>query len=182
MLETIREYAAERLEDLPEFSAAARRAHAAYFADFAQRQWDDLTGQRREPALAAMAAEIDNLRLAWDYWVAASDLDQLNKLVDSLWLLYDARGWYHATIELTTDLLNVLSSSESTPERAAQEVTLRISLARALMAIKGYTPEVEQAHTRALELLEGRALPQLFPVLRSLASFYNFRAEHDKGV
>jgi predicted ATPase/class 3 adenylate cyclase len=182
MLETIREYAAERLDDLPEFAAAARRAHAAYFADFAQRQWEDLTGQRREPALAAMAADLDNLRLAWDHWAAASDLDQLNKLIDSLWLLYDARGWYHATIELTTDLLNVLSSSESTPERAAQEVTLRISLARALMAIKGYTPEVEQAHTRALELLEGRALPQLFPVLRSLASFYNFRAEHDKGA
>jgi predicted ATPase/class 3 adenylate cyclase len=182
MLETIREYAAERLDDQPEFSAAAHRAHAAYFADFAQQQWEDLTGQRREPALAAMAADIDNLRLAWDHWVAERDLDQLNKLLDSLWLLYDARGWYHATIELTTDLLDVLSSSPATPERAAQEVTLRISLARALMAIKGYTPEVEQAHTRALELLEGRELPQLFPVLRSLASFYNFRAEHDKGA
>jgi predicted ATPase/class 3 adenylate cyclase len=182
MLETIREYAAERLDDLPEFSDAARRAHAAYFADFAQRQWEDLTGQRREPALAAMAADLDNLRLAWDHWAAASDLDQLNKLIDSLWLLYDARGWYHATIELTTDLLNVLSSSPATPERVAQEVTLRISLARALMAIKGYTAEVEQAHTRALELFEGRELPQLFPVLRSLASFYNFRAEHDKGA
>ena len=129
-----------------------------------------------------MAADLDNLRLAWDHWAAASDLDQLNKLIDSLWLLYDARGWYHATIELTTDLLNVLSSSPATPERAAQEVTLRISLARALMAIKGYTAEVEQAHTRALELFEGRELPQLFPVLRSLASFYNVRAEHDKGA
>jgi predicted ATPase/class 3 adenylate cyclase len=182
MLETIREYATERLDDQPEFSAAARRAHAAYFADFAQRQWADLTGQRREPALAAMAADVDNLRLAWDHWAAERDLDQLNKLLDSLWLLYDARGWYHATIELTTDLLNVLSSSPSTPERAAQEVTLRISLARALMAIKGYTAEVEQMHARALELLEGRELPQLFPVLRSLASFYNFRAEHDKGA
>jgi predicted ATPase len=182
MLETIREYAAERLNDLPEFSAAARRAHAAYFADFAQRQWEHLTGQGREPALAAMAADIDNLRLAWRYWVAASDLDRLNKLVNSLWLLYDARGWYHATIELTTELLNVLSSSPSTPERATQEITLRTSLARALMAIKGYTSEVEEAHTRALELFEGQELPQLFPVLRSLASFYNFRAEFDKGA
>jgi predicted ATPase/class 3 adenylate cyclase len=182
MLETIKEYAAERLDDLPEFSAAARRAHAVYFADFAQRQWEHLTGQRREPALAAMAIDVDNLRLAWDHWAAERDLDQLNKLLDSLWLLYDARGWYHDTIELTTDLLNVLSSSPATPERAAQEVTLRISLARALMAIKGYTSEVEQAHTRALELLEGQELPQLFPVLRSLASFYNFRAEFDKGA
>ena len=29
MLETIREYAAERLDELPEFAAAARQAHAA---------------------------------------------------------------------------------------------------------------------------------------------------------
>jgi predicted ATPase len=92
MLETIREYAAERLDELPEFAAAARQAHGAYFADFAKRQWQDFTGQRREAALAAMAADIDNLRAAWRYWVARRDRVQLNKLVDSLWLLYDARG------------------------------------------------------------------------------------------
>jgi predicted ATPase/class 3 adenylate cyclase len=183
MLETIKEYAAERLADLPEFCAAAYRAHASYFADFAQRQWERLTGQQREPALAAMAADIENLRVAWRYWVAERDLDQLNKLVDSLWLLYDARGWYHATIELTTDLLDVLASSPSTPERAAQEVTLRTSLARALMAIKGYTTEVEDAYERALELFEGTPeLPQLFPVLRGLANFYIYRAEFEKGA
>ncbi len=183
MLETIREYAAERLEDLPEFSAAARRAHAVYFADFARRQWEDLTGDRRDAALAAMAADFENLRLAWDHWVAEGDLDQLNKLVDSLWLLYESRGWYQATIELTTGLLDVLSSRPSTPERAMQEVTLRTSLARALMAIHGYTQEVEQAYDRALGLFEGeRELPQLFPVLRGLASFYNYRAEFEKGA
>ncbi|HEV8597604.1 MAG TPA: NB-ARC domain-containing protein [Candidatus Dormibacteraeota bacterium] len=183
MLETIREYATERLDDLPEFSAAARRAHAVYFADFARLQWELLTGDRRDTALAAMAADIENLRLAWRYWVGESELDQLNKLVDSLWLLYDARGWYHATIELTTELLNVLSSTASTPERAMQEVTLRTSLARALMAIHGYTQEVEDAYASALELFKGeRELPQLFPVLRGLASFYNYTAEFDKGA
>jgi len=183
MLETIKEYAAERLDDRLELSAAVRRAHATYFADFAQQQWEHLTGLRREPALAAMAADIENLRIAWRYWVAQRDLDQLNKLVDSLWLLYDARGWYHATIEVTTDLLNVLSSTPSTPERAMQEVMLRTSLARALMAIHGYTREVEEAYARALQLFEGqRELPQLFPVLRGLASFYNYRAEFEKGA
>ena len=111
MLETIGEYAAERLDDLPELAAAARRAHAAYFADLARRQWEHLTGRRRQQALAAMTTDLENLRLAWDHWVAANDLDQLNKLVDSLWVLYDARGWYHDTVRLTTDLLEVLSSS-----------------------------------------------------------------------
>src|SRR6266542_3326572 len=116
------------------------------------------------PALTAMAADIDNLRIAWRYWVAEKDLDQLNKLVDSMWLLYDARGWYHATIAITTDLLDVLWSTPSTPERAIQEVMLRTSLARALMAIHGYTREVEEEYGRALELFEGqREVPQLFP-------------------
>jgi predicted ATPase/class 3 adenylate cyclase len=183
MLETIREYAAERLHHLPEFSAAVRRAHAAYFASFARRQWEQLGGDQRDTALAAMAAEIDNLRLAWHYWVDDGDLDQLNELVDSLWLLYDTQGSYHATIELTTELLNVLSSTPSTRERAMQEVTLRTSLARALMAIHGYTQEVEDAYASALELFQGeRELPQLFPVLRGLASFYNYRAEFEKGA
>jgi predicted ATPase/class 3 adenylate cyclase len=183
MLETIREYATERLNEVPEFSAAARRAHAVYFADFARRQWEHVTGGRRDASLAAMAAEIENLRLAWSYWVDEGDLDQLNKLVDSLWLLYESHGSYHATIELTTELLNVLSAAPSTRQRAMQEVTLRTGLARALMAIHGYTQEVEEAYARALDLFEGeRERPQLFPVLRGLASFYNYRAEFEKGA
>jgi predicted ATPase/class 3 adenylate cyclase len=182
MLETIKQYAAERLDELPEFSAATRRAHAAYFADFAHQQWEHLTGAGRESALSAMAADIENLRFAWRFWVAERDLDQLNKLVDSLWLLYDARGWHHATIEVTTDLLNVLSSTPSTPDRAEQEVMLRTSLARTLMAVHGYTQEVEEAYAHALELFEGqRELPQLFPVLRGLASFYIYRADFEKS-
>jgi predicted ATPase/class 3 adenylate cyclase len=182
MLETIREYAAERLDELAEFAAAARQAHAAYFADFAKRQWQDLTGQRREAALAAMTADIDNLRLAWRHWVAQRDRVQLNKLVDSLWLLYDARGWHQETIGLTNDLLDILSSATSTPDRATQEITLRTSLARVLMATKGYSREVEEAYATALQPFEGRELPQLFPVLRSLASYYIHQSEFDKGA
>jgi predicted ATPase/class 3 adenylate cyclase len=183
MLETIREYASERLAELPDFRAAARRAHAVHFADFAQRQWEHIAGDQWDSALATLAAEIENLRLAWGYWVGERDLDQLNKLVDSLWLLYDAQGSYNATIELTTEMLDVLSSTPSTPERTTQELTLRASLARALMAVNGYTREVEEAYTRALELFETeQELPQLFPVLRGLASFYNYRAEFDKGA
>lgn len=182
MLETIREYATERLDELPEFATAARQAHAAYFADFAQRQWQDLTGERREAALAAMTADIDNLRVAWRYWVAKRDKVQLNKLVDSLWLLYDARSWYQETIGLTNDLLDILSSASSTPDRAAEEITLRTSLARVLMATKGYSREVEEAYAAALQPLEGRDLPQLFPVLRSLASYYIAQTQFHKGA
>jgi len=183
MLETIREYAAERLDQDPEFSADARRAFATYFARFTQHQWERLTGHVREAALKEMESEIENVRIAWRFWVEQRDLEQLTKFVNSLWLLYDARGWYHDTVNLTNDLLNVLVSNASTPERVQQEIMLQTSLARALLATKGYTEEAEQAYARALELCERAGeIPQLFPVLRGLASFYILRTEHEKSM
>jgi predicted ATPase len=183
MLETIKEYAAERLEQDSGFSAAARRAHATYFADFTQRQWERLTANGRETALREMESDIENVRIAWRYWVEEKNLEQLSKFVDSLWLLYDVRGWYHATVNLTNDLLNVLASTPSTPERAQQEIMLQTSLARALSATKGYTEEIERAYARALELCESAGeIPQLFPVLRGLASFYMLRTEYEKAL
>jgi predicted ATPase/class 3 adenylate cyclase len=183
MLETIREFAAGRLEEDPEFAVAARRAHATYFADSTERRWEQLTGDRRDAASEQMAADIENIRAAWRYWVAEDDFAQLSKMTDSLWLLYDARGWYHATVSLTTDLLHVLSATPSTPERALEQIALQTGLARVLLALKGYTQEVEDAYTRALELFEGGGeTRQLIPVLRGLSSLYIYRAEFEKGA
>jgi predicted ATPase/class 3 adenylate cyclase len=183
MLETIREYAAERLNADPETDRATRRSHATYFADKTQSQWERLTGEGRETAVAELASDIENIRTAWRYWVAERNLAELGKFTDTLWLLNDARGWYQATVDLTTDLLAVLSSTVSTPERVREEVALQTSLARALMLTKGfYSQEAEQAFTRALELCEHEGpSPQLFPILRGLSSFYTFRAEFAKS-
>ena len=183
MLETIREYAAERLEQDSEFNAAAHQAHALYFADFAERQWEHLGGDGREAALREMESDIENLRVAWRYWSENKDLEQLNKFVNSLWSLYDARGWYHAMVGLTSDLLNVLAATPSTQESVEQEIMLQTSLARALLATKGYTDEAEHAYARALELCESAGqVPQLFPVLRGLGSFYGLRSDYEKAA
>src|SRR5262249_48965519 len=137
----------------------------------------------REAALREMESDIENLSIAWHYWVEKKDLEQLSKFVNSLWSLYDARGWYHSTVGLTNDLLNVLASTPSTPERLEQEIMLQTGLARALLATKGYTEEAEQAYARALALCESaREIPQLFPVLRALASFYILRTDHEKSM
>jgi predicted ATPase len=183
MLETIREYAAERLEKDKDFSASGHSAFATYFAEFTERQWQRLTGQGRETALKEMESEIENMRSAWRYWVERRDLEQLTKFVNGLWRLYDARGWYQDMVSLTNDLLNLLASTPSTAERIQQQIMLQISLARALLATKGYTGEVERAYARALELCEGAGeVPQLFPILRGLASFHILRMEYEKSI
>jgi predicted ATPase/class 3 adenylate cyclase len=183
MLETIREFAADRLEQRPDFNSRARRAHATHFADLARRLRGELTGNEREAALATMAADGANLRIAWAYWVAAGDLEQLDKLADSLLILNDARGWYHDSVGLTSDMLSVLGASPSSPDRISQEIALRTSLARALMATRGVTQEVEDAFTSAVELFErGADVRQQFSVLRGLASLYMFRGQLDQAA
>jgi len=181
MLETIREFAADRLDQRPEFSARVRRAHATHFAGLAFRSRADLMGNQRETALAALAAEVANLRIAWRYWVSAGDLAQLDRLADTLLILNDARGWYLDTVELTSDMLGVLRAHPATPDQIGQEIALRTSLARALMTTKGVTEEVESAFTSAVELFErGTDVRQQFSVLRGLASLYMFRGQLDE--
>ena len=183
MLETIREYAVERLREDADFNAAVHRSHAAYFAASTQHQWERLISGEREAALREMEFELENVLIAWRYWVAEGNLEQLQKITDCLWLLCDEKGWYHVMVSLTSDLLNVLATNPSTPERVEEEIMLQTSLARALLATKGYTEEVEQAYARALELCERAGeIPQLFPVLRGLASFYVLRTEPEKAV
>ena len=183
MLETIREYAAEQLDTRPEFAAAARDHHARYFARFAAGASNVAGATDGDATSDAVGREIDNLRIAWRHWVAERDLDRLNELRDALWPLFEARGWYHATVELINDLLAVLAMTPTGPERWQQEVTLRMSRARALTLLRGYSGEIEDAYAEALALFEGHPeVPQLFPVLRSLASFHGFRGEFDKGI
>ena len=182
MLETIKEFAAERLDAQPGFAAAARDHHARYFAQFAVETSKAAATDANAPA-DAVALEIDNLRIAWRHWVSKGDLARLNELRDAMWPLYEARGWYHATVGLIRDLLGVLATGPAGADHWQEELTLRTSLARALTLLRGYGGEAEDAYAEALALFDDHpVVPQLFPVLRSLASFHGFRGEFDKGI
>src|SRR3954453_23444068 len=182
MLETIREYAREQLDRRPE-ADAIRRAHATYYAEMAGALKGALVAGDRDRVLAAMKVEVGNLRIAWHYWVAQSDLGRLGNLAGSLLSLNEARGWYQDTVDLTTDMLDVLSRTAATPAYVGKEIALRLTLARALVVTRGFTPEVVDAYTQALELFErGESSEgQHYSILRGLANLYMLRSEFDKA-
>ena len=183
MLETIREFAADRLGQRPDLASRARRCHATWYADMARRLRADLVGGGREEALAALGADIGNLQRAWACWVEARDLGQLDGLAGPLLILNDAQGWYLDTVRLASDMLAVLEAAPSSPDAVNQEIALRTTLARALIATKGFTPEVETALAGVIELFErGADVRQQFSVLRGLASLYVFTARLDDAA
>src|SRR5919106_6134891 len=73
MLETIREFAGERLDEQPDAEEIGRR-HAGFFLDRAERAEPELTGADQARWLDALEADHDNLRAAIA-WAAEHDLD-----------------------------------------------------------------------------------------------------------
>jgi DNA-binding winged helix-turn-helix (wHTH) protein/tetratricopeptide (TPR) repeat protein len=75
--------------------------------------------------------------------------------------------------------LEVLKSLPDAPERAHQEIKLRMALGASLMAIKGFaSAEVEEVYAKGRELfwLQGPS-PELFHMLWSLNLYYQFSGE-----
>jgi tetratricopeptide (TPR) repeat protein len=90
MLETIREYATERLTDSREQSAA-RRAHAAYCLVLAEEGNPELNTADRARWLTRCDVEIDNFRFALDWLFQTLDLDWGLRLCAALFRFWDMR-------------------------------------------------------------------------------------------
>ncbi len=90
MLETIREFALERLLESGDHSSV-RRAHAAYCLVLAEEGNPELSADDRRRWLAQCDAEIDNLRAALDWLFQTLDLDWSLRLCVALFRFWDMR-------------------------------------------------------------------------------------------
>ncbi len=89
LLETVRQYASERLQSRGE-SAAIRRRHADHFLTVAESTETRGAGQSR--GLRQLDADIDNLRAASEFAVTSGDGETEVRLVAALWPYWHVRG------------------------------------------------------------------------------------------
>jgi predicted ATPase len=182
MLQTIREYAAERLARFPELEASAREAHAAHYARQALDLHRRLTSSDRRTGLTAVAADLDNLRTAWQHCAERHDVARLDDLIAPLWGYHEARGDYRTILVLGEELLTALTALPESEQRRNDELALRANLARTRLVVRGFGPDTERALVEILERLEAAATaPQRFPTLRSLASLQLWRGDFERG-
>jgi predicted ATPase/DNA-binding winged helix-turn-helix (wHTH) protein len=90
LLETVREYALERVADSGE-EAATRRAHAAYCLVLAEEGNPELTPADRTSWLTQCDLEIDNFRSALDWLFQTLELDWGLRLCVALFRFWDMR-------------------------------------------------------------------------------------------
>jgi predicted ATPase/class 3 adenylate cyclase len=91
ILETIREFATERLADRGEAAELAAR-HSAWFLAFAERFAPELDGSDQRAILERFEVEHDNLRAVLDRAVLAADADTAIRLAFAIWRFWQKRG------------------------------------------------------------------------------------------
>jgi predicted ATPase len=90
--ELLRQYAAERLGEVPEQWETAKDRHSAYFAAFLQHREAALKGRNQTRALAEIEPEIDNVRVGWAWAVVQGRIDDIDRTLAGLHTLYRIRG------------------------------------------------------------------------------------------
>jgi predicted ATPase len=109
MLETIREFALERLAHDPQANAI-RRWHKKWLLDLALRAAPKLAGPEQETWLATLASEHSNFRVALDRSMQLEDAETMLAFVAALWRYWLVRGhlregcaWLDRALSLPAD-------------------------------------------------------------------------------
>jgi predicted ATPase/DNA-binding SARP family transcriptional activator len=136
LLETVRDYAAQRLATAGE-QETIRRRHLSHFLELAGRAHEQKTTSGSDTGLALLAAQQDNLRAALVFAAAADPqgLVRLTAAMEQLWLagnIAEGRRWLDEALTL---------APRATPARA-----------RALLTA-GWLADVQQDHAQARKLI-----------------------------
>jgi predicted ATPase/DNA-binding CsgD family transcriptional regulator len=161
LLETIRQYASDRLIESGE-TAAIRTRHLRFFVTLAEQAQPELESAGLFEWLPRLDAEHDNIRAALDWSLEAEAYTDGLRLASALWLFWLLRG--HLT-EGKQRIEHALQAVDAPPSLQASAL---IGLGQ-LLVLRGDLGEAATNARRALEIaraqqdrrLEGRALDAL---------------------
>lgn len=111
LLETVRQYALEKLVEANE-AEPVRRRHRDWFLALAERAEPELIlGPRHASWLDCLELEHDNLRIALEWSLTVGETDAFYRLVGALWRFWEVRGylsegrnWLTAALERCDDV------------------------------------------------------------------------------
>jgi non-specific serine/threonine protein kinase len=116
-LETIREYAQERLEESGE-GGTVRERHLSYFLSLAEESVSRLTGPEQGAWLARLDAEHSNFAAALSYCFATNNAAQALRVTGAIWRFWAARGHYAVGCRAVEETLRLDATREPTRARA----------------------------------------------------------------
>jgi predicted ATPase/DNA-binding SARP family transcriptional activator len=124
--ELIRQYAAEKLAESPEERAQTYERHCAYYTHLLQQQEQALAGAMQKQAIELIDAEIENVRVAWQWAAANGRHDLIGMALEGLYLFYERRSWFQEGADAFGQAVERFDGDEAALETAAAELTLTL--------------------------------------------------------
>ena len=146
MLEPVRQYASEKLQESGG-SVAANRSHAAFFLALAEQAYPELRGPRQGEWLDRLERENGNLRAAMGWSLSAGDDDTAARLGWALWVFWWLRGYQREGRQWIVALLE-----RNLP---ASLRTIALAVAGTMDYTQGYYESSERYIRESLELARG---------------------------
>jgi predicted ATPase/DNA-binding SARP family transcriptional activator/Tfp pilus assembly protein PilF len=179
LLETVREYAAERLRSAGDEELQARAAHARLFLQLAEVAAPHFSHGGQVAYRARLAAEHDNLLIAFDHFLAAPDGSaRALRLATALGWFWSSSGCYSEGVEL-------LGAALGHPEVAAP-TALRcagLTMAGHLLWRSGDLTRAQVVLDEAVGIARQLAEPALIAdALRHLAWVADRRGDKDRAI
>jgi predicted ATPase/class 3 adenylate cyclase len=146
MLETIREYARERLDEEADV-AEVRRRHARFFLDLAVRGEPHLVGADQKEWLDRFDRDHDNFRAALKWSIQAGEVPAGQEAAGALWRFWHQRGHLAEGRRKLEHLLQAPGGEERAPQRFKA-----LTAAGGLAYWQNDYPAAERFYTEALDI------------------------------
>ena len=163
MLETIREFAAQRLGELPE-AGRLRERHAGFYAALVERLEDEVVGSRQDEALEELRGAYPNVRAAMEWRFATSREREAARMAAGLVLFWFVGGLY-------AEGPMWLQRADAVEELDGRD-RARILWGRGLFATLTGDPAEAAAHLAGAEAIADPALLPRILVVRGLLEFF----------
>ncbi len=135
--EALRTFAAEKRREHPHEQQAVARRHGRYFADLLQQWEPHLKGGCQTETLAAISADIENMRRGWQWAVREGDTAVLAQSLTSLALFYEMHSYFQEGLAAFRDAAQIsptaavlTTQSQLTPDEKHRLFTRARLLAR----------------------------------------------------
>jgi predicted ATPase/uncharacterized protein HemY len=161
MHELLRQYAAEKRDEITGEEERLLDRHSTYYAALLQRLEGPLRGGGREAALAEMDREIENLRLAWRWLAAPARAPGLGPCLDGLYMFYDWRGWLREGEEAFRLAAEALDGGEKTAQTELALARATARQARFCLQLADYEKAKGLLQAGLPSLRRGQARPEI---------------------
>jgi predicted ATPase/class 3 adenylate cyclase len=174
MLETIHEYARERLDKSGE-AEEIRRLHAEYFLALAEQGESELRGPEEAKWLEHLEIEHDNMRAALSWTLESEEAERGLRLAGALWRFWWMRGYYDEGRRWLEEALAKDSRTSAARAKALEAVGW-------LADEQGDIDRAVAAAEEGLSLSAGAEIIDATPFLRTLGSAAYVRGDHERAA